>query len=253
MIDISTHILPGCGDGPESMSPSVEMARKFSAAGISAVFATPHHKNGKYDNFKQDILLNTERLNAELQQEDIPLTVYPGQKTKIYGDLIADIDNGEILPLNDGKYLLLELPYDHVPKYTEQLLYDLQIKGLIPILAGLEHNPQIMEQPDLLYELVRRGALTMIGTSSIMGDHKRNIQRFSLQMIDSNLAHFISTNHNGSREALQLSKAYDIIEKKLGKDTEFLFRENPQYVIEGTSILKDAPQRIKKKKSLGIF
>ena len=74
MIDLHCHILPGIDDGPSNFLGFLEMANTAVSAGITHVFATPHHLNGQYENSKDDILVCVLETNKYLQQENIPLT-----------------------------------------------------------------------------------------------------------------------------------------------------------------------------------
>ena len=64
MIDIHCHLLYGIDDGPRSLEDSLAMAELAVAEGITHMLVTPHHKNGKFENVKSDIV----RLTAELQK-----------------------------------------------------------------------------------------------------------------------------------------------------------------------------------------
>ncbi|WP_374719026.1 CpsB/CapC family capsule biosynthesis tyrosine phosphatase, partial [Parageobacillus toebii] len=56
MIDIHSHILPGVDDGAQTIDDAIAMARAAVKEGITTIIATPHHKNGSYDNPKQSII-----------------------------------------------------------------------------------------------------------------------------------------------------------------------------------------------------
>lgn len=255
MIDIHCHILSGIDDGAKELNDSLEMAKAAVKEGIKTIIATPHHKNGAYENTKQAILQKAEELNKLLLSENIPLTILPGQETRIYGELLEDYKQGEILTLaNGGQYVFIELPSGHVPRYTEQLLYDIQLEGLTPIIVHPERNQEIIESPDILYQLAKRGSLTQVTASSIAGYFGKNIKKFSLQLIDANLTHFVSSDaHNISNRSFKMVEAYAEIEKKYGSDLVYQFKENAELLIGGKAIYRDAPARVKSKKFLGIF
>lgn len=121
MIDIHCHILPAMDDGASDSADSIEMARAAVYQGIRTIIATPHHKNGVYENDQAAVREAADQLNKRLIKEDIPLTVLPGQEIRIYGDLERDIAEQQLLTLNDTKYILIEFPFDQVPRYAEQL------------------------------------------------------------------------------------------------------------------------------------
>ncbi|PLR76035.1 tyrosine protein phosphatase [Bacillus sp. V3-13] len=255
MIDIHCHILPGIDDGARTMDESVAMAKLASREGIRTIIATPHHQNGKYNNTKEDILIKVAELNQALKDAFVPVQILPGQETRIYGEILEDYQKEEILTLNNGnQYLFIEFPSAHVPRYTERLLYDIQMKGLVPIIVHPERNQEIIERPELLYQLVKKGALTQITAASVAGHFGKNIKKFSLQLIDANLTHFVSSDaHNVSTRSFKMEEALDLIEKRYGVDMIYYFIENAELLVEGQAVYKEVPERIKKKKFLGIF
>ena len=50
MIDIHCHILPGIDDGAKTIDDSIDMAKEAVQEGVITIIATPHHKNGQYEN-----------------------------------------------------------------------------------------------------------------------------------------------------------------------------------------------------------
>ncbi|WP_419881728.1 tyrosine-protein phosphatase [Peribacillus sp. B-H-3] len=255
MIDIHCHILPGIDDGAKTIQDSLEMAKLAVQEGITSIIATPHHKNGSYDNTKTDILSKVKELNEVLKNAFIPLTILPGQETRIYGEILEDYEAGEILPLNiSSTYLFIELPSGHVPRYTERLLYDVQNKGLTPIIVHPERNQELIQNPDILYQLVKNGALTQVTASSLVGYFGKIIKKFSHQLIKANLTHFVSSDaHNITNRSFKIIEALDEIEKQYGVDMIYFFQENAELLIQGHAVYKEVPERITKKKFLGLF
>lgn len=255
MIDIHCHILPGIDDGAKTIEDSIDMAKTAVADGINTIIATPHHQNGRYMNERSSIIERVQALNEELTKQKIPLTILPGQEPRIYGELVQDYEKGEILTLNDGnKYVFIEFSSSQVPKYAEQLLFDIQLQGLNPIIVHPERNAQIMEQPDILYNFVKKGTLTQVTASSVTGHFGKKIQKFSQQLIEANLTHFIASDaHNTSGRTFRLSEAYDLIENQYGIDMIYFFTENAQYLIDGQMVDRGEPQKVKRKKFLGLF
>ncbi|MBT2730144.1 tyrosine protein phosphatase [Bacillus sp. ISL-75] len=254
MIDLHCHILPGIDDGARDLSESIEMAKKAVEQGIHTIVATPHHLNNRYENPKQTIINRVKELNKILLDEKIDLNVLPGQETRIYGEMVDGYETGEILPIDNTQYVLVEFSSSHVPRYTEKLFYDLQTKGLIPVIVHPERNQEIIERPELLYQFVKKGALSQVTAASVCGDFGKKIKNFSLQLIEANLTHFIASDaHNTSNRTFKMREAFDNIQAKYGNDMVYLFQENAELVIEGSHVYKEVPERIKKKKFFKIF
>lgn len=216
--------------------------------------ATPHHLNNAYENPKQLRLDRVKELNEALRVEQIELEVLPGQEVRIHGEMLQGYETGEILPVNHTPYILVEFPSNHVPRYTEKLFYDLQMNGLIPVIVHPERNQEILERSDLLYQLVKKGAMTQITAASVCGDFGKKIKNFSLQLVEANLTHFIASDaHNGTNRSFKMRDAFGIIEKKYGNEMVYYFEENAALVIEGMHVYKEEPERMKRKRLFNLF
>ncbi|MGG3571826.1 CpsB/CapC family capsule biosynthesis tyrosine phosphatase [Bacillus gobiensis] len=254
MIDIHCHILPGLDDGPEDIDESINMAKTAVSQGIHTIIATPHHKTVTYNNEKESILPLISSLNEELNKENIPLNIFPGQELRINGELIDEFQNDRLLGLNQSKYLLVEFPSDHVPRYAEKLLFDLQLAGLTPVIAHPERNKEIIENPDQLYKLVKNGACTQLTCASITGHFGKKIMKFSNQLIDASLAHFLASDaHNLTNRSFLFENSLKSVNDKYGNDMVYLFTENAELLFKNQLIIKEPPKKVNKKKILGLF
>ena len=255
MIDIHSHILPRFDDGAVNEEESIAMAREAVRQGITTIVASPHHRNGKYNNNRTEVLNHTEIMNQLFVQEGIPLKVLPAQEVRIFGELLEEYEAGDVLSINDdGKYMLIEFPSASVPRYAEKLLTDLQFERITPIIVHPERNQELMENPSLLYNLVKKGCITQVTAASVAGMFGKKVQKFTFSLIEANLTHLIASDaHNLSSRSFYMDVAFNTIEKKYGYDTVDLFLSNAEAVVNGKGITKDMPERIKTKKFLGIF
>ncbi|WP_160725759.1 tyrosine-protein phosphatase [Bacillus sp. USDA818B3_A] len=253
MIDIHCHILPGIDDGAQTLEDSIKMAKEAEKEGIQTIIATPH-LNNHYDNRKPFILQKVEELNRALVEARVNINILPGQEPRVYGEIIEDYEIGEIQTLNDSQYLFIEFPSNHVPRYAEKLLYDLQVKGLIPIIVHPERNSELIERPELLYRLVEKGALTQVTASSLCGYFGKKIKNFSMEIIEANLTHFIASDaHNIKNRSFKMMEAFDFIDEIYGTDYVYLFKENAELIFAGENVIKEIPTQIKKKKKFIFF
>lgn len=255
MIDIHSHILPCVDDGAKTEQQSLEMAKVAIDQGIHTIIATPHHQNGAFNNFRWEIENHVEILNDFFKREGMPLTVLPGQETRIYGEMVDAIRQNELLPLNYGKYLFVEFPSDAVPRYTTQLIFDIQVEGYTPIIVHPERNRALLEHPNLLYDLVSKGALSQVTAGSVVGKFGKDIQKFTAQIIEANLTHFIASDaHNTTSRSFYLQEAFEDVKKNFGSDYYYMFLENSNILVDNNHVNRLEPMRVKKKKKfLGLF
>ena len=144
IVDLHCHILPGIDDGSKNLETSLKLAEAAVADGVTHILATPHHLDSDYVNHKDDVVKVCDDFQAELDNRDIPLTVFAGQEVHINGDLVERYD--DLLGIDEQKrYMLLEFPHGDVPGYAEQLIFDLKRKGTIPVIVHPERNKKIQD------------------------------------------------------------------------------------------------------------
>ncbi|WP_010095246.1 tyrosine-protein phosphatase [Ornithinibacillus scapharcae] len=252
MIDIHSHILAGIDDGALTWNDSLIMAKAAVEEGIHTIIATPHHQNGRYINERYNVERYIEEFQLALREEKIPLRVLAGQENRVQPNLLKQINIGNVGPLYETNYILLELPSREIPHYTFALLAQLQLAGYIPIIAHPERNHRIKEEPEILLELVQRGALAQITAASLIGEFGGPIQKFTNQIVEANLAHFIASDaHNMLERGFVLQKAYQFIRNNYGHDVYYMFFENAELLLEGQSVHRLKPMAVKQKRLFG--
>jgi len=168
VVDIHCHILPGLDDGSPDMATSIAMARLAAAAGISTVIGTPHWIEDEHETDPATVRQTAKDLQAELNGKAIPLTVLPGNEAFICPDLPDRVKTGDVLTLADrGTHLLLELPYEDLPTYVDDVIFKLQLQGVTPVLAHVERYAYVRADWHVLDRWVQRGCLAQVNASSL--------------------------------------------------------------------------------------
>lgn len=255
MLDLHCHILSGIDDGAKNIEDSLDMARLAVKEGITHILATPHHKNRNWNNEKDRVIKLVEELQKEIDANNIPLTIFPGQEVRIYGEILDDMRNDKILFTDEQKqYVLIEFPTQNIPTYTERLFYDLESNGKTPVIVHPERNREILEHPNRLKTLVDKGALAQLTAASYVGGFGKSIQKLSARLIEHDLVHFIASDaHNTSNRAFHMKEAYQKIEKEFGREKREAFHQTTKDLLNGDIVSPPTAQLIKKKKFLGLF
>lgn len=237
-IDIHCHLLPDLDDGAGSWDEALAMAGQAVADGISAVVVTPHQLGAFAANRGDEICEQTDRLQAVLNEGDIPLKVFPGADVRIEPGMIGKIRTGEVLTLADrGRHILLELPHEvYLP--LDRLLADLKRAGLTGILSHPERNRGIIAQPRLVESLVQAGCLIQITAASLLGGFGSRPRSVAEQLVKQGLVHFVSTDaHSPRSRPPLLGEAYDRVAELTSPSiaTDWFCR-NPAAVVEGKTV-----------------
>lgn len=237
MIDIHCHILPGLDDGAQDVEEAAAMAEAAVNEGIHTIIATPHHANQKFSNEAQHISQAVKDLKAVLDARNIPLDIVVGQEARIYPKLADDAHEGIIMPLNASKYVLIEFPSHCVPEYFIELIHELNVAGLIPVIAHPERNREIFRSPERLYELVQAGALSQLTSHSVNGLFGRKIQTLCRTLCAHNLVHFIASDaHHIQWRPFHLRDAYQHIDRELGPEFTRYYQHNAECVLQNSSL-----------------
>jgi len=236
MIDIHNHILPNMDDGASSWDISLKMCQEASDDGIKIIVATPHTLNGIYENNPQDIEEKVKILNQKLKENNISLQILPGSEVHLRDDIIEKIKNQEILTLNKSNYILLEFPHTQIPLHIEEILFQIQIMGITPILSHVERNLEFQRKPNLLTNLIQKGALAQLTAASLCGSFGSKIRKFARELLANHLIYCIASDaHSDSTKGRNpiLSKALIEAAKIIGQDAVLdLVQSHPKRIIE---------------------
>lgn len=254
MIDLHTHILPRLDDGPDTFSEAVEICKQSWQQGVSTLVATPHLFHPKHHCQVTELQQFTALLNEVLEKHCIQLRVLPGCEIHVNRDLANHYLQRRIIGLNNSRYALLEFPVDYLPSGYQEIIYELQLHNLVPILAHPERNKAFLTQPDLLQELIEKGCLVQITASSITGLWGKSVQQFVLNMIEHHWAHVVATDvHHADSRRLCLQEAAEKIASTFGQEMgESLTLHNPQAIIADKPLTPDPPEPFKTSR-LSIF
>lgn len=244
MIDIHCHILPGLDDGPPTLEKSLEMCRIAAADGIDAIVATPHMLNGMYDVTAEQVLAGVRALNDSLADEGLALRILPGADVHVDKNLPSYLAEKKVLTLADrGKHLMVELPQDVLPAEIADLLFQIQLKGVTPIVSHPERNVEVQRDSEVLRGLVERGALIQITAGSLTGAFGSRAEECGLGLLRRGMAHLVATDaHNALRRPPTLSAARAVVEREMGSDeARAVFEDRPARLLAGAYVEPPEP------------
>lgn len=237
-VDIHSHIISGIDDGAKDLKTTVEMLKLAASNGTLHIFGTPHFISGAVLNTSDVVDEKCRELQKLISNEAININVYSGTEVFMSQDMPELYDNGAISTLNNSSYILVELPMMCIPLYTKAVLYNLQIRGLIPIIAHPERNNEISVNPVILTDLVNRGMLAQVNSGSITGLYGKKIQNVAMKFIKMGLIHFVASDaHTCRGRSPSLVKAAEIVRKRFGNSVvNSLFFKNGMKVLENGNV-----------------
>jgi protein-tyrosine phosphatase len=252
VIDIHTHILPGVDDGAQSMEESIEMLKKAAEDGVKKIVASPHVLDMPSESDWEKIRNVFNSLKKALIREKIDIDIILGAELFISPDLPMRVKQNKELTINNANsYILLELPVQEIPPFTEQTIFELLLQGIVPIISHPERYFEIQKDNRKLFDLVKRGVLTQVNPGSLIGKYGKNAQRTAKKLLSYNLVHIIGSDiHSIPNGSYPLSQGVNIAAEIVGMErAKAMVTCAPERIING-EVVEILPLRPKKR---GIF
>jgi protein-tyrosine phosphatase len=229
MVDLHSHILYGWDDGAESMDDSLAMARLAGARGTRLMAATPHLY---WQNQRVDPAMIRERvaeINARIHAEAIPLRLVTGTEIPADWDNLTLIERGLALRLGDSKSLLFEVPFVHLPVRFKDLIFQLRMLGLTPVLAHPERCQVFLAEPDAFYRQVDDDTPIQLTAGSLTGGFGETVHDLAWRLIEDERPIIIASDtHNIKNRRPGLLRAHTAVAEKYGENTaDLMCNDNP--------------------------
>jgi len=159
VVDIHSHILHGVDDGSRTLEQSLAMLRLAAEAGTTDIVASPH-ANGEFK-FDPEVI---ETKLAELRTAAAGLIrIHTGCDFHLSYDNIQDaLQHPAKYSINHKSYVLVEFSDLLIPKMTDDVFYQMQSVGMIPIITHPERNPLLQRTPERVLDWVRGGCTVQV-------------------------------------------------------------------------------------------
>ena len=233
MIDLHSHILPGIDDGAKTFDDSLAILRGLVEQGITEVVLTPHYV---VDTSYVSTRTANQKIHAQLKRRiseaNIPIKTYLANEIYIDRDIAKLVKNGKISPINDGKYLLVELPMSGEYQDYEDILLSLKYAGWNVILAHPERYHAMQRDYNRILSLVNQGILLQSNLGSIIGQYDKPAKKTVKKLLKDKLIFCFGTDIHRVRDFSEIGKAQKKL-KKYYSDAELreILIENPSKVI----------------------
>lgn len=259
MIDLHSHILYGLDDGPVKMEESLEMAIAYKKAGFSKVVATPHWVPGTAWTPSPDgITAKIAALNASLESNAIGIRIYNGMEIAMDDQVAGLLAKNRLLTIADGPYVLIESPFQQMPRGYEQIFMALMVKGYKIILAHPERCGQMAHNPEMFDSIVDAGVYLQVNYDSFIGRYGSQAEESAVYLLQKGYVHCLATDSHDMvhRHPGSVHEALKLIQKWLGVGmAEVLCRTNPERVLSGLPLemLPAMAGEKKNRKKWGFF
>lgn len=216
MIDIHSHVLPAIDDGSKNLEMTLEMLKESKNQGITDVLATPHfyiNKNSIEHFLKKRNNAYEQVMKVIRNKSEYP-NLYLGAEVYFFNG-ISRMDDLDKLCINNGRYMLLEMPFNkwnsRVLAEVESIIFD---RKIIPVIAHLERYIDLQKGTDNINNIFSLDTVIQVNASFVnylftRGKAIRWINNDIVQLLGSDM-------HNMNSRPPNIGKACEYIRKKLG-------------------------------------
>lgn len=249
IVDIHSHIIPGIDDGSKDMEMTLEMIKNAKKNGTKEIVATPHYLLEYGETKIAEVKEQVKIINDILENEKIEVKVYSGQEVYFTERIIEDYIQGNIGTINDSRYMLIELDMHKFDNNIFDILYELQIRDIVPIIAHPERYKYFREKPSLINNFIDQGYLFQMNGGSIEGKFGESIKKTAQTFLNKNIYSFIGSDaHNNQTRNTGLKNALNVIDEM----NKSIFESSSKKLLENETI-EFLGEKIQEKKSFFSF
>ena len=222
MTDIHSHVLPEVDDGSNNLEESIEMLKFAEKAGVDKIVFTPHFRDS-YNMRKNELSERFDSFKSVAKDMGIKAELFLGQEIYRTEQSISLLKKGELLTMNESKYVLVEFNLRHYSDVTEAV-YEFVSAGFVPIVAHVERYPYV--EPADVREIKEIGGLIQVNAASVVGKPNKKYKKTVKRYLKEDLVDFVASDIHYTREN-HMEEAYKYVMKKFGKErAEKLFSFN---------------------------
>lgn len=235
MTELHCHILPNIDDGAKDIKASINLLKLEKENNVKRLVYTPHFKS--YEKSLDQFILEREKSSDELSTVlTESLTI---QNTKLGAEVYLTPDLIELdmtkLCIEDTNYMLIEFSQEFNSSWIEDVLYEAELQGIVPIIAHIERYPYAMEDLSFVSELIDKGCIIQTNAPTILRGDK--CSKLIIKMISWGLIHIIASDtHSVHRRPPKLQEAFNCISKKLNEDVSRKLEQNAEDIFNGLEI-----------------
>lgn len=241
MTDLHCHLLPGIDDGAKDIDMSKELLRQERNQGVTNIVFTSHFRPDHQD--LHDFLKKRNQAFGSLmksleQQEGYNFSYKLGAEV-YFSPTLTELDV-ESLCYTRTPYLLMEFSFTREPAFLERVLFDLQTRGIRPIIAHIERYSWLRDRPDILYNWASSGVIIQSNASPLLEEGET--AKYISMLIDHNIVKVLSSDaHHPTRRPANLGSGLMYVSQNLGQDKARELLQNGNRIFRGEEVIDNPP------------
>jgi len=203
-VDMHSHLLPGLDDGLQEMQQTMEFMRRLQELGYKKLICTPHILSEVYPNSPGTILPKLGFVREALKENNIDIQVDAAAEYMVDLDFENYIQADKQLLTFGKNFILIEMSYVAASNNIENVIFQLRLKGLQPILAHPERYNYYLGNIEQYQRFIDLGCYLQINILSLLGYYGEGAKNTAQTLLKKNMVTFVGTDmhHDNHMNAL---------------------------------------------------
>ena len=226
--DLHSHLIPGIDDGSPDLETSIRLIRGLVDLGYKKIITTPHINADIFPNTPAIVAAGQATVTEELRRQHIDVEFRAAAEYLMderFTQLLAGGD--PLLTLKDN-LVLVELSFAVPAINLREILFDMQLKGYLPVLAHPERYLYFGANKGWYEQLRNAGCLFQLNLLSFAGHYGPDSRQLAEFLVKKRYIDLLGTDlhHEKHLEMLRTSArvhraAASLVETGLVRNPEF--------------------------------
>jgi protein-tyrosine phosphatase len=233
-VDLHLHYVPAVDDGVKSIDESRRLLEGLKQLGYTRCVATPHIRSGMFENRKAGLQMAFDVAARQLEGADVPELGLASEHflDDVFWSLFAQ---KQVLPYPGENAILIELHPERWPNGLTQRFFEMQLRGLRPVIAHPERYAPLAKSTDPLDALLDAGAMTQLDLMSLVGRYGDRPRRVAERMLEEGAFDIACSDAHKPDDVEHVGRAIERLREIVGEDeADALLEANPAGILDGS-------------------
>lgn len=236
-VDLHCHYLPAIDDGVRTLDEGVALLRGLGDLGFAQVVATPHMRTAMFDNDRSGIEAAFARFVAAVEHEPGLPALGVGSEHFFDDVFWGRFSEREIVPYPGRHAALVEFPSRAFPTTVARRFFEMNVRGVRPVLAHPERYDPLFRRTDPLDPLLDAGALPLLDLMSLAGKYGRKPKKAAERMLEEGVYYAAASDSHRPDHVSFVAEGIARLRALVGdSEAEMLLAEHPRRILDGTVV-----------------
>lgn len=175
-VDMHSHLLPGLDDGLKELDETIAFITELQALGYHKLICTPHIMSDLYPNTPEIILSQLALVRNALKEKKIDVEIEAAAEYMVDTNLEEQVKADKPLLTFGNGLMLIEMSYLASSPNIEQVIFELRLKNIQPVLAHPERYNFYHSRFEAYERFVDLGCLLQINLLSLLGYYGKPVK-----------------------------------------------------------------------------